>query len=64
MKRLFCDRCDREVTKGPTAAIGGIKEADERGDGTVTDAFDHLCPSCYADFIAFMATPPPRGERS
>lgn len=56
--RLFCDRCGEEVSDIPSSAISGVFNADRDGNGTVTEAFDHICNDCYEAFRAFMAAKP------
>lgn len=55
--RFFCDRCGRDVTDEDSGAISGVQVADERGDGTVTHTFDHVCHDCYQAWLAFMRAP-------
>jgi hypothetical protein len=52
--RIFCDRCDEDITGVVSGAIHGVEDADEKGDGTQTDSHDHVCRDCYASWRAFM----------
>lgn len=53
MKRVFCDRCDADITTEPSSAVSGVFDANEDGDGTVTDDAD-LCRACYEAFRVWL----------
>jgi hypothetical protein len=49
MTRTFCDTCGAETTNKVSSAIGGIADADNDGNGTVTDQLE-VCRACYRSF--------------
>lgn len=53
--RQFCDRCDVDITNEKCGAVVGIDDADEQGNGSVTERAD-LCVSCYVEFARWLAT--------
>lgn len=54
MTRYFCDVCRDEVTDKDSSAIHGIRDADDQGNGTTTDAFDTVCRPCYRAWLLWM----------
>ena len=47
--KQFCDRCEMDVTDIASGHLSGVEQADEQGNGTVTDDVD-LCAECYIAF--------------
>lgn len=57
----YCDRCGVELVKGEqSAAINGVPDADEEGNGTVEQHLD-VCLLCYREFKTWL-TPPRASE--
>lgn len=46
MTTQFCDRCYADITGKKSGRLLGIGDADETGDGNITDKAD-LCARCY-----------------
>jgi hypothetical protein len=51
--RQFCDRCNTDITGETAACVSLVRDADEQGNGTITDNWD-LCTGCVEALDAFI----------
>jgi hypothetical protein len=63
MTKHYCDRCGCDLTGKTSGAIQGVKDADDQGQGMVTDGAKCLCRRCYLAVWKFLRTAPTKRGR-